>query len=96
MFDGQAAEAISLLEEKLRTNPRHPATYLRYRGIGYGNLFLGRYDEVGAEIFRTDRDGAVSLDTDGYVLNIDTYSSRRTKDTKDTKSADSTRPANSG
>jgi competence protein ComEC len=56
---------------------------------GRGNHFghpapevLGRYEEAGAEIFRTDRDGAVTIDTDGYLLNIGTDSSRRTKDTK--------------
>ena len=32
-----------------------------------------RYEQVGAEIFRTDRDGAVTIDTDGYALNVHTF-----------------------
>jgi TolB-like protein/tetratricopeptide (TPR) repeat protein len=46
LLDGQAAEAIPLFEQILRTNPRHPLTPLRYKLIGYANLFLGRYDEA--------------------------------------------------
>jgi competence protein ComEC len=61
---------------------------------------LERYRAVGAEIFRTDQDGAVSVDTDGDSLSVHTFSGRRsafvaasihhedtkgTKDTKDTK-----------
>ena len=36
-------------------------------------IVLDRYREVGAEIFRTDRDGAVTIDTDGYSLNVHTF-----------------------
>jgi TolB-like protein/tetratricopeptide (TPR) repeat protein len=46
MLDGQAAEAIPAFELTLRHNPLHSVTYLRYRFIGYANLFLGRYDEA--------------------------------------------------
>ena len=34
-----------------------------------------RYTTAGAAIFRTDRDGAVTLDTDGYSLSVRTFSS---------------------
>jgi competence protein ComEC len=51
---------------------------------GRGNHFghpvpevLQRYDEVGAQIFRTDRDGAVTVDTDGRSIEVFTYSGRR-------------------
>ncbi len=37
---------------------------------------LARYREVGAEIFRTDRDGAVTLATDGHSLQLETFSGR--------------------
>ena len=36
-----------------------------------------RYEAVGAEIFRTDRDGAVTIDTDGYSLGVRTFSGNR-------------------
>ena len=38
---------------------------------------LDRYREAGAEIFRTDRDGAVTIDTDGYSLDVHTFTGRR-------------------
>jgi competence protein ComEC len=37
---------------------------------------LDRYREVGAEIFRTDHDGAVTVDTDGYSFDIRTFAGR--------------------
>jgi competence protein ComEC len=50
---------------------------------GRGNHFghpvpevLQRYQDVGAEIFRTDRDGAVMLDTDGKSVNVHTFLGR--------------------
>ena len=59
---------------------------------------LGRYRAIGAEIFRTDRDGAVTVESDGRVVSIRTHIGGQrmwlaspvhhegTKDTKDTKS----------
>jgi len=51
--------------------------------VGRGNTFghpapavLERYRDIGAEIFRTDRDGAVSVDSDGTSLEIHTFSGR--------------------
>jgi competence protein ComEC len=51
---------------------------------GRGNVFghpaeevLDRYRRVGAEIFRTDRDGAVVVDTDGYSVAIRGFTGRR-------------------
>jgi competence protein ComEC len=39
---------------------------------------LRRYEEIGAEVFRTDRDGAVSVDTDGSSVDVHTFIGRRT------------------
>jgi competence protein ComEC len=51
---------------------------------GRGNHFghpvpevLQRYEEVGAEIFRTDRDGAVMVDTDGKSIQVHTFVGRQ-------------------
>src|SRR5204863_1109910 len=38
---------------------------------------LKRYHEIGSRIFRTDEDGAVLLDTDGYSVDVRTFSNRR-------------------
>jgi competence protein ComEC len=50
---------------------------------GRGNAFghpapevVARYEAMGAEIFRTDRDGAVFFDTDGYRLEAHTFTGR--------------------
>jgi competence protein ComEC len=50
---------------------------------GRGNHFghpvpevLDRYREAGAEIFRTDRDGAVTVNTDGRSLDVQTFVGR--------------------
>jgi competence protein ComEC len=50
---------------------------------GRGNPFghpapavLARYREVGAQVFRTDRDGAVTLETDGRTLDVHTFAGR--------------------
>jgi competence protein ComEC len=50
---------------------------------GRGNHFghpvpevLQRYEEVGAEIFRTDRDGAVTVDTDGKSVHVQSFTGR--------------------
>lgn len=37
---------------------------------------LQRYRDVGAAIFRTDQDGAITLDTDGYSIDIRTFTGR--------------------
>jgi competence protein ComEC len=39
---------------------------------------IDRYRRAGADLFRTDQDGAVSVDTDGYVVDIHTFTGRRT------------------
>jgi competence protein ComEC len=51
---------------------------------GRGNHFghpapevLDRYRAIGAEIFRTDQDGAVMVDSDGYSVNVHTFTGRR-------------------
>jgi competence protein ComEC len=51
---------------------------------GRGNHFghpvpevLQRYEEVGAQIFRTDRDGAVTVDTDGKSIQVHTFVGRQ-------------------
>ena len=53
--------------------------------VGRSNRFghpapavLQRYDEAGAAIFRTDRDGAVTIDTDGTFLDVRTFTGRQT------------------
>jgi competence protein ComEC len=71
--------------------------------VGRSNRFghpapdvLMRYRDVGATILRTDRDGAISLETDGHSVEVRTFGGREvglavtairegTKDTKDTK-----------
>ena len=37
---------------------------------------LDRYRSIGAEIFRTDQDGAVSMVTDGTAINVRTFTGR--------------------
>jgi competence protein ComEC len=37
---------------------------------------LERYRAVGAEMFRTDRDGAVMVDSDGYSIDVHTFADR--------------------
>jgi len=37
---------------------------------------LDRYHEAGADIFRTDRDGAVTVDTDGNSIDVRTFTGR--------------------
>ena len=51
---------------------------------GGGNIFghpapdvLGRYRRIGAEIFRTDRDGVVMLSTDGRPVDLSTLAWRK-------------------
>jgi beta-lactamase superfamily II metal-dependent hydrolase len=51
--------------------------------VGRSNSFghpalavLARYKDVGAEVFRTDQDGAVSVTTDGHSLEVRTFTDR--------------------
>jgi competence protein ComEC len=51
---------------------------------GRGNRFghpaaavIDRYRRTGAEIFRTDQDGAVMVETDGAGVNVTTFTGRR-------------------
>jgi competence protein ComEC len=53
--------------------------------VGRSNTFghpapeiIDRYRRAGADLFRTDQDGAISLDTDGYIVDIRTFTGRRT------------------
>jgi competence protein ComEC len=52
--------------------------------VGRSNAFghpaatvLERYQSIGAALFRTDRDGAINVDTDGTTLDIHTCTGRR-------------------
>ena len=38
---------------------------------------LDRYQAIGAEIFRTDQDGAVTVESDGYSIDVHTFTGRR-------------------
>jgi competence protein ComEC len=76
--------------------------------VGRSNRFghpapavLQRYEEIHAEVFRTDRDGAVTVDTDGASLDVHTFTGRAVhfqstpalrEDTKVTKDTKSSRP----
>jgi competence protein ComEC len=40
-------------------------------------VVLNRYRQAGAEIFRTDQDGAITLDTDGHSVHVSTFTGRR-------------------
>jgi competence protein ComEC len=37
---------------------------------------LDRYEAIGTEVFRTDRDGAVTMDSDGYSIDVRTFTGR--------------------
>ncbi len=37
---------------------------------------LERYRAAGAEVFRTDQDGAVTVDTDGFSVNVHAFTGR--------------------
>src|SRR6185503_7107918 len=48
--------------------------------VGRSNTFghpapevIDRYRRIGADVFRTDQDGAVMMSTDGYVVDIQTF-----------------------
>jgi beta-lactamase superfamily II metal-dependent hydrolase len=42
-----------------------------------------RYREVGAELFRTDRDGAIMVESDGYSVDVQTFAGRGMRVTPD-------------
>ncbi len=43
---------------------------------------LRRYDDIGAVTYRTDRDGAVTLETDGHRVTVTTFTGRTGEFTK--------------
>jgi competence protein ComEC len=50
---------------------------------GRGNVFghpvpdvLSRYEQIGTIVFRTDRDGAITMETDGATVDVQTWSGR--------------------
>jgi competence protein ComEC len=62
-------------------NPR-----LAVISVGRSNRFghpspavMRRYEEIGAEVFRTDRDGAITVDTDGASLDVHSFAGRHTR-----------------
>jgi competence protein ComEC len=62
---------------------REYAPSLAMVSAGRGNLFghpapevLARLQEVGAEVFRTDRDGAIVIETDGSGVAVRTAAGR--------------------
>jgi competence protein ComEC len=51
---------------------------------GHGNIFghpapdvLSRFEQRGTVVFRTDRDGAIIMETDGAAVDVRTWSGRR-------------------
>jgi len=51
---------------------------------GRGNHFghpvpevIDRYREIGAEVFRTDQDGAVMVNIDGYSIDVHSFTGRK-------------------
>jgi competence protein ComEC len=56
------------------------AVFSAGRGNAFGHpapAVLERYQQLGTTIFRTDQDGAVSLTTDGYRLEVRTFTGRK-------------------
>ena len=51
---------------------------------------LERYRSAGAEVFRTDRDGAVTVESDGYSLDVRTFAPRG-RNREDTKQHEDTK-----
>jgi competence protein ComEC len=52
------------------------------RGNPYGHpvpAVLDRYQDVGARVFRTDRDGAVTVETDGREVRVSSYRGREVR-----------------
>ena len=74
---GSATSSSARLLEHL-----HPAAVLISAGRGnpYGHpvpAVLERYTNVGAQVFRTDRDGQIELVTDGHTVEVTTYTGLR-------------------
>jgi competence protein ComEC len=66
--------------EFLNTLRPHIAVVSAGRGNHFGHPVpevLERYTAIGAETFRTDRDGAVTLDSDGHSIEVHTFTGRR-------------------
>jgi len=59
------APRVAVVSVGRRNNFGHPAPAV-----------LDRYRQAGTEIFRTDQDGAVTVDTDGRSLDIRTFTGR--------------------
>ncbi len=90
----------SSTEEFLRAAKPSVAIFSAGRANHFGHptpAVVERYKAIGAQIFRTDRDGAVTIATDGYSIDARTFTGRRlalssaslhheeTKNTEDTK-----------
>jgi competence protein ComEC len=68
--------------------------------VGRSNSFghpdrevLERYQAVGAAVFRTDMDGAITVDTDGTVLDMSSFNGRRLRLSATTVNRDGTKGA---
>ena len=62
----------------------HPAAVVFSAGRGnrFGHpapIVVDRYRGAGAELFRTDEDGAVVMDTDGVTVEVSTWGGRRVR-----------------
>ena len=62
----------------------HPAAVVFSAGRGnrFGHpapIVVDRYRDAGAELFRTDEDGAVVMETDGVTVEVSTWSGRRVR-----------------
>lgn len=64
-FVGAVAPRVAVVSAGRANHFGHPAPDV-----------IARYQEAGAEVFRTDRDGAVTIDTDGYTLSVRTFTGR--------------------
>src|SRR5262249_43025934 len=56
---------------------------MAFVSVGRGNLFghpspevVARYEQIGAAVFRTDLDGAITIETDGARVDVETASGR--------------------
>ncbi|HWF83560.1 MAG TPA: DNA internalization-related competence protein ComEC/Rec2, partial [Vicinamibacterales bacterium] len=70
----------SSTEEFLRAAKPSVAIFSAGRANHFGHpapAVVERYKSIRAQIFRTDRDGAVRVDTDGYSIDVHTFLGRR-------------------